>query len=70
MTTSSITHESGWNVSFWFAICSPLIGALLGVLAFDSSAMNLTPIAFILVIFLFGFDSTEQSKPRKNSRVF
>jgi hypothetical protein len=33
MTTSSITHESGWNVSFWFAICSPLIGALLGVLA-------------------------------------
>jgi len=26
-------HNSGWSVSFWFAVTSPLIGVLLGILA-------------------------------------
>jgi len=31
--TNSIAQESGWNVSFWFAVSSPLIGVLLAFLA-------------------------------------
>jgi hypothetical protein len=26
-------NDSGWDVSFWFAILSPLLGVLLGLLA-------------------------------------
>jgi len=26
-------HHSGWDVSFWFAVSSPLLGVLLGILA-------------------------------------
>ena len=26
-------QDSGWHVSFWFAISSPLLGVLLGLLA-------------------------------------
>jgi hypothetical protein len=26
-------ENSGWNVSFWFAVSSPLLGVLLGILA-------------------------------------
>jgi len=48
--TNSIAQESGWNVSFWFAVSSPLI----------EEAMSTTPIVFILIILLFGFDSTGQ----------
>jgi len=33
MKTISFTQESDWNVSFWFAVTSPLLGALLGILA-------------------------------------
>ena len=33
MKTNSIAQESGWNVSFWFAVLSPLIGVALGFAA-------------------------------------
>jgi hypothetical protein len=33
MKTSAIAQDSGWDVSFWFAISSPLLGVLLGILA-------------------------------------
>jgi len=29
--SDSITGE-GWDISFWFAVLSPIIGALLGLL--------------------------------------
>jgi hypothetical protein len=28
-----INRTAGWNVSFWFALSSPLLGVLLGILA-------------------------------------
>ncbi len=31
--TNSIAQESGWRVSFWFAVSSPLLGVLVGLLA-------------------------------------
>ena len=33
MKTNAIAQDSGWNVSFWFAVSSPLLGVLLGLLA-------------------------------------
>jgi len=33
MKTNPIAQESGWNVSFWFALSSPLLGVLVGFLA-------------------------------------
>jgi hypothetical protein len=27
------TNDSGWNISFWFAVLSPLIGVALGFAA-------------------------------------
>jgi hypothetical protein len=33
MKTNLTAEESGWRVSFWFAISSPLIGVLLAFLA-------------------------------------
>jgi hypothetical protein len=33
MKTNAIAPESGWRVSFWFALSSPLLGVLLGFLA-------------------------------------
>jgi hypothetical protein len=33
MKTNAIAQESGWRVSFWFAVSSPLIGVLLAFLA-------------------------------------
>jgi hypothetical protein len=30
---NAIAEDSGWDVSFWFAISSPLLGVLLGLLA-------------------------------------
>jgi hypothetical protein len=33
MKTNAIAQDSGWDVSFWFAISSPLLGVLLGILA-------------------------------------
>ena len=32
-TKSNAISNSGWNVSFWFAVLSPLLGALAGLLA-------------------------------------
>ena len=32
-TKSNVTPDSGWNVAFWFAVLSPLISVLLGLLA-------------------------------------
>jgi hypothetical protein len=31
--TISFSQEPGWNLSFWFAVTSPLIGVLLAILA-------------------------------------
>ncbi|PYJ41028.1 MAG: hypothetical protein DME80_14435 [Verrucomicrobia bacterium] len=33
MKTNPTAQESGWRVSFWFALSSPLIGVLLAFLA-------------------------------------
>jgi hypothetical protein len=33
MKTKPTAKESDWNVSFWFALSSPLLGVLLGILA-------------------------------------
>jgi hypothetical protein len=33
MKTNVIAQGFGWDVSFWFAISSPLLGVLLGLLA-------------------------------------
>jgi hypothetical protein len=33
MKTNSILQSHGWNVSFWFAITSPLLGVLLAIIA-------------------------------------
>jgi len=33
MNTNPNAQGSGWNVSFWFALSSPLLGGLLGILA-------------------------------------
>jgi len=33
MKTNPSAQGSGWNVSFWFALSSPLLGVLLGILA-------------------------------------
>ena len=33
MKTNPTAQESGWRVSFWFAVSSPLIGVLLAFLA-------------------------------------
>ena len=69
MKTNSIAQDSGWNVSFWFAVSSPLLGVLLGLprrgdfLSMIEEAMSITPIIFVLMILLFGFDSTGRSRP-------
>jgi hypothetical protein len=31
--TNPSAQGSGWNVSFWFALSSPLLGVLLGLVA-------------------------------------
>ena len=77
MKTNPIPQDSGWHVSFWFAVSSPLIGVLLGLplrgdfLSLTEQAMSITPIIFALVILLFGFDSTVQveSPPATRSRL-
>jgi hypothetical protein len=33
MKTNATAQESGWRVSFWFAVSSPVLGVLLGLLA-------------------------------------
>jgi hypothetical protein len=33
MKTNPTAQASGWRVSFWFAVSSPLIGVLLAFLA-------------------------------------
>jgi len=33
MKTNRSAQGSGWNVSFWFALSSPLLGVLVGILA-------------------------------------
>ena len=33
MKTNPTTNDAGWNVSFWFAVSSPLLGVLVGLLA-------------------------------------
>ena len=32
-TKSNDTTRSGWDIAFWFAVLSPIIGVLLGFLA-------------------------------------
>jgi hypothetical protein len=31
--TNKIAKDSGWDVSFWFAVSSPFLGVLLAILA-------------------------------------
>jgi hypothetical protein len=33
MKTNAITEDSGWDFCFWFAVSSPLLGVLVGILA-------------------------------------
>ena len=66
MKTDPTAQESGWRVSFWFAVSSPLIGVLLAFfaaaifLSLIEEVMSITLIICVLVILLFGFDSTGQ----------
>lgn len=30
--TSSVTPDAGWDLSFWFAVLSPVLGVLIGFL--------------------------------------
>jgi len=32
MKINPTARDSGWNVSFWFALSSPLLGVLFGIL--------------------------------------
>ena len=71
MKTNSIAQDSGWNVSFWFADlksvarCSGRPPRGSDFLSMTEEAMSITPIIFVLLILLFGFDSTEQVKSRR-----
>jgi hypothetical protein len=62
------TKDAGWNISFWFAVSSPAIGVLVAILALlifcrgSEQAMSITPIVLVLIILLFGLDSTEQGR--------
>ena len=58
---------SGWNVSFWFALSSPLLGVVAAAifLSMIEEAMSMISIIFVLVILLFGFDSAGQVKPHR-----
>ena len=73
MKRNPSTKDSGWDISFWFAVSSPLLGVLLGLLAaaiflsMIEEAMSRTPIIFVLVILLFGFDSAGQVKTRRKN---
>jgi hypothetical protein len=31
--TNLTAQDSGWDVAFWFAVLSPLLGILLGIVA-------------------------------------
>ena len=61
----------GKTISFWFAVSSPLLGVLAGILAaaillsMIEDATSITPIVLVLIILLFGLDSTGQVKPRR-----
>ena len=33
MKTNAVAQDSGWDVSFWFAVSSPFLDVLLGILA-------------------------------------
>ena len=34
MKTNPTARDSGWDVSFWFAVSSPLLGVLLAIVAY------------------------------------
>jgi hypothetical protein len=65
----------GKTIWFWFAVSSPLLGVLFGILAtaillsMIGEAMSITPIVFVLIILLFGLDSTGQDPPAPESRL-
>ena len=53
-------------MSFWFAVSSPLLGVLVALLALAiflpmTEVMSVTPIILVLIIPLFGFDSSVSS---------
>ena len=58
---------SGWNVTFWFALSSPLLGIVAAAifLSMIEEAMSMISIIFVLVILLFGFDSAGRVKPHR-----
>jgi len=63
---NSTTQDWGWNVSFWFAVSSPLLGILLGIIAPailpSEQAMSIIATVFGLIILLFGFDPPNDQK--------
>jgi hypothetical protein len=70
MKRNPTPEKSHWNISFWFAVLSALLGVLLGSLTGDflpitEQAMTITLILFILIILLFGFDSARQVKTNR-----
>ena len=71
MKIESTSQDSGWNISFWFAVSSPLLGVLAGFLGSSDflpvieQAMSITVIVFVLIILLFGFNPTEDLKTRR-----
>ncbi|HEY2680573.1 MAG TPA: hypothetical protein VGI59_04565 [Candidatus Udaeobacter sp.] len=75
MKTHAIAQDSSWEVSFWFAVSSPLLGVLLGFprggdfLSMIEEGMSITPIIFLLVILLFGFDSAGQVRTQPALKI-
>jgi hypothetical protein len=73
--TNLIAQDSGWNVSFWFAVSSPLLGVLVGISRGGNflpmtEVMSVTPIILVLIILLFGFDSSVSSALSAVRRFF
>jgi hypothetical protein len=63
--TKPVAKEPAWDVCFWFAVSSPFLGVLLGILAgMNEEVMSIISIIFVLVILLFDFDSAGQVKTR------
>ena len=72
----NIKEQTGWRVSFWFAVSSPVIGILLGILAVAifvddrrSREHNTDSLPLGHSTVRFRFDRTGQDPPEKQLRL-
>jgi len=69
MKRNPTAEDSCWNISFWFAVSSPLLGVLLAFLAlavfcrWRSHEHNANHIRFDHSIVRFRFDRTAETPP-------